>query len=145
MRPRRQTVARPPLRNTLRRINPDPIVYVPSASGTLFSFQRARGQQYISRNAHAVLVLTQMQRHTAPVRRLLSRPTPDSVFCQSASIAGTLSRLASTPSFCPAASICRRSSRAHPRLSIDHYGVAALKLLTPSPLTFPALPSLWNV
>jgi glycosyltransferase involved in cell wall biosynthesis len=28
---------------------------------------------------------------------------------------------------------------------VDHYGVAAWKLLTPSPVAFPALPSLWNV
>ena len=90
-----------PLRETLRKINPDLIVYVPSASGTLFSFLRARGLQYISPNAHVAMVLTQMRHHTAPVRRLLSRLTPDSVFCQSASTAGYLASLGVDSRFLP--------------------------------------------
>ena len=89
------------LRDTLRAIAPDLIVYVPSASGTLFSFLRARGLQYICPDAHVSMVLTQMRRHTAPVRRLLSRLTPDSVFCQSASTAGYLASLGVDSRFLP--------------------------------------------
>jgi hypothetical protein len=39
----------------------------------------------------------------------------------------------------------RRRRRALPELRLDDYGVAAWKLLTPSPVALPALPSLWNV
>jgi glycosyltransferase involved in cell wall biosynthesis len=89
------------LRYTLRAIDPDLIVYVPSASGTLFSFLRARGLQYICPDAHVSMVLPQMRRHTAPVRRLLSRLTPDSVFCQSAGTAGYLASLGVDSRFLP--------------------------------------------
>ncbi len=72
------------LRDSLRAVGADLIVYVPSASGTLFSFLRARSLKRIQPSAHVALVLTQGRRHTAPVRMLLPRLAPDSVFCQSA-------------------------------------------------------------
>lgn len=73
----------PGLRDALDAISPDVVIYVPSASGTLFSFLRARALRRIRPDAQHSLVLAQPRRHTAPVRRLLSRAAPGTVFCQS--------------------------------------------------------------
>jgi glycosyltransferase involved in cell wall biosynthesis len=89
------------LRDSLRAVGPDLIVYVPSASGTLFSFLRARSLKRIQPSAHVALVLTQGRRHTAPVRMLLHRLAPDSVFCQSAATMRYLESIGIASRFLP--------------------------------------------
>lgn len=71
------------LRNAIADAQPGLIVYVPSASGTLFSFLRARALKRAWPSARVAMVLTQGRRHTAPVRALLRNLAPDAVFCQS--------------------------------------------------------------
>jgi glycosyltransferase involved in cell wall biosynthesis len=67
----------------LGRLAPDLVVYVPSASGTTFSFLRAQALGRICPGARISLVLAQQRAHMAPVRRLLSHAAPGIVFCQS--------------------------------------------------------------
>jgi glycosyltransferase involved in cell wall biosynthesis len=81
--------------------SPDLIVYVPSASGTLFSFLRARQLKSIRPTAHVSMVLTQTRKHTAFAQMLLPRLAPDSVFCQSAANVRYLSRLGTEAAFLP--------------------------------------------
>jgi glycosyltransferase involved in cell wall biosynthesis len=71
------------LGEALRAAAPDLVVYVPSASGTLFSFLRARALKRAAPKARVAMILTQGRKHTAPVRRLLRRLSPDFVLCQS--------------------------------------------------------------
>lgn len=89
------------LRDALQRIAPDLVVYVPSASGTLFSFLRARALGRFSPRAQLSLVLAQQRRHTAPVRRLLPRAAPGLVFCQSERTMAYLESLGLAPRFLP--------------------------------------------
>ncbi len=89
------------LRDRIRAIDPGLIVYVPSASGTLFSFLRARSLKRIQPSARVALVLTQGRRHTAPVRKLLHRLAPDAVLCQSAATGRYLESIGITSTFLP--------------------------------------------
>lgn len=73
------------LREALRSKRPDLVVYVPSASGTLFSFLRARALRSAMPNARTAMVLTQPRRHWLTTRRLLPRLAPDELWCQSPS------------------------------------------------------------
>ena len=69
--------------SALRGLAPDVIVYVPSASGTLFSFLRARMLKHHVPDAHVAMIVTQRRDHTLPVRSMLRRLAPDSLFVQS--------------------------------------------------------------
>lgn len=71
-----------PLREALRGSRPDLVVYVPSASGTLFSFLRARALKAVVRGARVAMVVTQGRRHGL-ARKLIPRLAPDQLWCQS--------------------------------------------------------------
>jgi glycosyltransferase involved in cell wall biosynthesis len=71
------------LRERIAGARPDLIVYVPSASGTLFSFLRAQALKRAFPSAKLAIVLTQGRHHSAPVRMMLRKLAPDAVFCQS--------------------------------------------------------------
>jgi glycosyltransferase involved in cell wall biosynthesis len=89
------------LRSAIEQQWPDVIVYVPSASGTLFSFLRARQLKRICPTAHVSMVLTQTRKHTSFAQMLLPRLAPDSVFCQSMRNAAYFSRLGIDAGFMP--------------------------------------------
>lgn len=89
------------LRGALRAARPDVIVYVPSASGTLFSFLRARALKGASPGARVAMVLTQPRAHTAPVRKLLPGIAPDETWCQSEGMKAYLARAGIRASFLP--------------------------------------------
>ena len=93
----------PELAEALRRAEPDLVVYVPSASGTLFSFLRARALKAAAPGARVAMVLTQARRHLLPVKRLLSRLAPDAVFCQSAATMRYLASAGIEATFLPSA------------------------------------------
>jgi glycosyltransferase involved in cell wall biosynthesis len=90
-----------PLRKAIEQLWPDVIVYVPSASGTLFSFLRARRLKRICPTARLSMVLTQMRKHNAVSQTLISHLAPDGAFCQSPANINYLSRLGIEASFLP--------------------------------------------
>ncbi len=71
------------MREAIADARPDLTVYVPSASGTLFSFLRARALKNAWPSAKVAMVLTQGRRHAPPVRAMLKHLAPDAIFCQS--------------------------------------------------------------
>jgi glycosyltransferase involved in cell wall biosynthesis len=129
------------LRTALQHAWPDLIVYVPSASGTLFSFWRARALKRICPDAHVSMVLTQTRRHTAVSRRLVRAWAPDSVFCQSEANCRYLASLGFEARFLPSgvdlitfrpvSQVTKDHLRVKFRLPLDEYLVLHAGHLTP--------------
>jgi glycosyltransferase involved in cell wall biosynthesis len=71
------------LENAIRAANPGLVVYVPSASGTLFSFLRSRALKSAAPRARVAMVITQPRGHSLPVRKLLRLLAPEETWCQS--------------------------------------------------------------
>ncbi|MEX0683795.1 MAG: glycosyltransferase [Dehalococcoidia bacterium] len=71
------------LRDEIEEINPDLIVYIPSASGTAFSFWRARILKRCAPKAKIAMIAVQQRHHTPLGRLVVSEMTPDKVFAQS--------------------------------------------------------------
>lgn len=67
------------LRRTLRAFDPDIIIYIPSASGTLWSFVRAAVLKGYCPYARVVLVALQPRRHGGLAQRLIGVLAPDLV------------------------------------------------------------------
>jgi len=91
----------PLLRAAVAELAPDLVVYVPSASGTLFSFMRAHSLKRAYPRAHVAMVLAQMRPHTPPVSRILRRFSPDTLFCQSPATYAYFEKLRMRPWFLP--------------------------------------------
>ncbi|MEO8456476.1 MAG: glycosyltransferase family 4 protein [Chloroflexota bacterium] len=89
------------LRYAIEQYAPDLVVYVPSASGTLFSFLRARQLKRIAPAAYVSMVLTQTRKHTAFSQMLLPRLAPNSVFAQSEANIRYLGKLGIEARFLP--------------------------------------------
>lgn len=68
---------------TVRRFQPQAIVYVPTACGTLFSFVRARMLRLYGQGAPTVLIALQPRPYTALAKWLIGKLTPDWVLAQS--------------------------------------------------------------
>lgn len=68
----------------VRGFQPQAIIYVPTACGTVFSFARARILRLYGRGAHTVLITLQPRRYTAVGKFWIGRLAPDWVLAQSA-------------------------------------------------------------
>jgi len=71
------------LGSVIRRFQPQAIVYVPTACGTVFSFFRAQVLRFYGRGVPTMLVALQPRPHTAWGKWLISHLTPDWVVAQS--------------------------------------------------------------
>ena len=91
----------PALQEALRSTEPDVVIYVPSASGTVFSFLRARALKAAVPAAKVAMIATQARSHTTPVRRLLRRLAPDALLCQSQATIEYFKRLGIPARFLP--------------------------------------------
>jgi glycosyltransferase involved in cell wall biosynthesis len=89
------------LRRSLASFSPDVICYVPSASGTAFSFLRARMLKLYRPSAHVAMVALQGRAHGAVGRLLVSRLQPDYLFAQSQATIDELSAAGGRARFLP--------------------------------------------
>lgn len=71
------------LRRTLQSFQPQAIVYVPTACGTVFSFARARILRLYGGGANTILITLQPRHYTAVGRFWIGRLAPDWVLAQS--------------------------------------------------------------
>jgi|FaiFalDrversion2_1042247.scaffolds.fasta_scaffold00171_5 glycosyltransferase involved in cell wall biosynthesis len=91
----------PRLASRLRALSPDLVVYVPSASATLFSFWRARALQAMCPAARVAMVSLQPRRLRGPARALARVLKTGLVFAQAPWTMALLQSLGCTVRFLP--------------------------------------------
>jgi glycosyltransferase involved in cell wall biosynthesis len=104
------------MRHEVESLNPDLIVYIPSASGTAFAFWRARMLKRFAPAARVALVATQRRYHSALGRVMVSELRPDKVFAQSQETIRYLEWLGMAAQFLPAGVDLERFRPATPEM-----------------------------
>lgn len=85
----------------LRAERPDLVIYVPSSSGTLFSFLRGKALKQAVPQARLAMVLTQRREHSLPARQALRWLAPDALWCQSQETIGYFADIGMEARFLP--------------------------------------------
>jgi len=81
------------LRRTIRKFGPEVICYIPSSSGTFFSFLRARMLRWYWKKARVILISLQPRSFSPLAARWIPRLRPDVVLVQSHRTARALEQL----------------------------------------------------
>ncbi len=116
------------LGSTIRRFRPQVIIYVPTASATLFSFMRARVLALYGSGAYTVLLSLQPRRYTTWSRFLIAHLIPSLVLVQSKRTMETLRSLGCRVDLFPPAVDTQRFSPVslEEKLALRHkYGIPA--------------------
>ncbi len=117
-----------PLRGAMRSFDPQLIVYIPTACGTVFSFLRARILRMYGRAAPSGLIALQPRPYSAAGRWWVRQLAPNCVFAQSRSTVSTLVGLGCRTALLPPAVDAQRFRPASPaaKVALRHkYGIPA--------------------